>query len=131
MKTLEEYLQLPYTIEVVHDQSGEEPGWFARVVELSGCMTQTDTFEELEAMLQDAMRAWLTTALAAGIPIPEPNSAAEYSGQLKVHVPRSLHKELAIAAAHEGVSLNTFVAVTLSRSLGSTASTRAVPAMGN
>lgn len=117
-KTLEEYLQLPYTIEVVHDQSGEEAGWFARVVELPGCMTQTETFEDLETMVQDAMRAWLTTALDAALSIPEPDATAEFTGQLHVRVPRSLHKDLAAAAAHEGVSLNTFVAVTLGRSLG-------------
>lgn len=117
-KTVEEYLQLPYTIEVVHDQSGEQSGWFARVVELPGCMTQTDRFEEMEAMVQDAMHAWILTALDAGIPIPEPDAVTAFTGQLKLRVPRSLHKDLATAAAREGVSLNTFAAVALGRSLG-------------
>jgi predicted RNase H-like HicB family nuclease len=61
-KTVDDYLALPYTVEVLHDQSGEQAGWFARVVELPGCMTQTDTFDELETMVQDAMRAWILTA---------------------------------------------------------------------
>ena len=45
-KTVDEYLALPYTVEILHDQSGEKAGWFARVVELPGCMTQADTFDE-------------------------------------------------------------------------------------
>ena len=119
-KTVDDYLALPYTVEVLHDQSGEQAGWFARVVELPGCMTQTDTFDELETMVQDAMRAWILTALDAGLPVPEPDAAEPYTGRLTVRLPRSLHKDLAAAAARDGVSLNTFVAVALGRSLGET-----------
>ena len=68
---VDDYLALPYTIEVIHDPSGEAAGWFARVVELPGCMTQADHGDELAEMVQDAMCAWLGTALAAGIPVPE------------------------------------------------------------
>lgn len=68
---VDDSLALPYTIEVIHDPSGEAAGWFARVVELPGCMTQTDRCDELEAMVQDAMRAWIVTAREAGIPVPE------------------------------------------------------------
>jgi predicted RNase H-like HicB family nuclease len=71
-RPVEEYLALPYTIEVVHDQSGEQDGWFARVVELSGCMTQADAFDELEEMVQDPMCAWIMAAIDAGILIPVP-----------------------------------------------------------
>ncbi len=62
-KRLEDYLQLPYTIEVFRDTNEENPGWVARVVELPGCLTQGDTFAELGDMIQDAMRAWIETAL--------------------------------------------------------------------
>ena len=126
-KSVDDYLVLPYTIEVVHDPSGEQEGWFAHVVELPGCMTQTETFDELEAMVQDAMRAWIVTALDAGVFVPEPGDESEYSGQLKVRVPRSLHRDLAAAAAQDGVSLSTYVAVALGRTLGmSTPKTQAV-----
>ena len=64
-RTLEEYLELPYTIEVQKDDSDGEIAYAARVVELPGCITQGDTFEELEVMIQDAMRAWIESALAA------------------------------------------------------------------
>ena len=51
-KNVEEYLQLPYTIEVFRDNDNENPGWVARVVELPGCLTQGDTFEELGEMIE-------------------------------------------------------------------------------
>lgn len=125
-KTVDEYLALPYTVEVLHDQTGEQAGWFARVVELPGCMTQADVFEELEAMVQDAMRAWIMTALDAGLPVPEPDASEAYTGRLTVRLPRSLHQELAAAAVRDGVSLNTFVAVALGRTLGAARPTPAL-----
>lgn len=65
-------LNRPYTIEVLRETDAENPGWAARVVELPGCLTQGDTFEELGEMIQDAMRAWLEAALEQGMAIPEP-----------------------------------------------------------
>jgi antitoxin HicB len=72
--TLEEYLDLPYTIEVLRDDSEGTTAYIAHVLELPGCITQADSFEELEPMIQDAMRAWIETALEDGQPVPEPNS---------------------------------------------------------
>jgi antitoxin HicB len=114
---VEEYLNLPYTIELHYDASRDNPGWVAQVVELPGCLTQGDTFEELEAMITEAMRAWIETALEDGQPIPSPRPAENYSGRFVTRVPRSLHRELALAAEREGVSLNTFVNVALSKAV--------------
>lgn len=113
---VDRYLQLPYTIEVVRDEEGG--GWVARVVELPGCLTQGDTFEELGEMIQDAMRGWIEIALEDGLPIPEPRPVEEYSGKFVVRVPRSLHRELVEAAEREGVSLNAFVNVALAKGVG-------------
>lgn len=41
-----------------------------------------------------------------GEPVPEPLVDRRYSGKFNVRVPESLHRELAIAAAEQGVSLN-------------------------
>lgn len=72
IRTVAEYLALPYTIEVIRDEDDEYSGWFARVVELPGCMTEADTFAELGEMIENAMRAWLEIALEDGQAIPEP-----------------------------------------------------------
>ncbi len=117
-KNLEEYLNLPYTIEVIRDENPDDPGWVARVVELPGCMTQSDTFAELGDMITDAMRAWIEVSLAAGDPIPEPQPDEAYSGKFMTRVPRSLHRELVQLAEKEGVSLNAIVNMALARAVG-------------
>jgi len=58
-----------YTIEL-HQDPGE--GWFARVKELRGCMSQGDTIEEVLAEIEEAQALWLETALEDGGSIPEP-----------------------------------------------------------
>lgn len=116
--TVKQYLELPYTIEVTKDESDEYAGWFARVVELPGCMTQADTFEELSAMIEDAMTAWIESALEDGESIPLPRSVEDYSGRFVVRIPKSLHRELVEMAEREGVSLNTFVNVALGKVTG-------------
>ena len=117
-KNVEEYLQLPYTIEVFRDNDNENPGWVARVVELPGCLTQGDTFEELGEMIEDAMRGWIEVALEDGKEIPEPRQRISYSGKFIVRVPKSLHREVAETADREGVSLNMFVATALGKAVG-------------
>ena len=117
-RTLEEYLKLPYHIEAIYDNDEENPGWAARVVELPGCITQGDTFQELGEMIEDAMRGWIGVALEDGIPIPEPKPDEDYSGKFVVRVPRSLHRQLAEAAEREGVSLNQFINVALGVAVG-------------
>jgi antitoxin HicB len=117
-QTVNDYLALPYHIEIVYDASGEQPGWFARVQELPGCMTQTDTFEELGDMVKDAMHIWIATALEDGQTIPEPRADEDYSGKFVVRLPRSLHRELVQAAERDGVSLNSFVNASLGRAVG-------------
>lgn len=117
-RTVEDYLALPYTIEVQYDDSDGEPGYVASVVELPGCFTQADTFAELQPMIADAMRAWIESALEEGQPIPEPRTSEAYSGRFVVRLPKSLHRQLADTAANEGVSLNTLINVALSEYIG-------------
>ena len=68
-KTLEYYMSLPYTIELTPDVDGY---WFAEIPLLEGCMTNGESQADALAMIEDAKRAWLTTALDLGLPIPEP-----------------------------------------------------------
>ncbi len=131
-KTIEETLKMPYTIEVKFDQGEHFSGWFARVVEWPGCMTQADSFVELGEMIQDAMRAWIETAIEDGQEIPEPRPAGEFSGKFIVRVPKSLHRELVKIADREGVSLNAFANVALAKAVGAKTQERSVaPRSGN
>lgn len=112
VKDLDYYLGLPYTFELIRE---DDVTWFARVKELRGCMTEGDGAEDAVEMLQDAMRGWLEVALEEGLEIPEPASAPDYSGRFNLRVARSLHRDLAIAAEREGVSLNQWIATVLAR----------------
>lgn len=114
-KDVNYYLGLPYTVHVRRDQGEDYACWFAEVLELPGCMTQANTNEELGEMIQDTMRAWIETALEDGETIPEPRDLDDYSGKFVVRVPKSLHRDLVVAAELEGVSLNQWVNVLLAK----------------
>jgi predicted HicB family RNase H-like nuclease len=49
----------------------------------------------------------------SGEPVPEPFAARNYSGEFKVRIPPQLHRELVIAAAEAGVSLNRLASLRL------------------
>ncbi len=113
-KTLDHYLGLPYTVEIRHD----EDGWFAKVVELPGCMTWADSFEELGPMIEDAKRGWIEDSLEHGDQIPEPRDTEDFSGKVVLRMPKSLHRDLARKAKEEGVSLNQVMVTNLAKSVG-------------
>jgi len=113
-KTVEYYLGLPYTIELIPEPAG---GWFVGVKELPGCISEGDTAEEAVEMIRDAMRGWIEASLQDGDAIPEPRDADDYSGKFVVRVPRSLHRQLVESAADEGVSLNQYINVALAKAV--------------
>ena len=119
MKTVDDYLDLPYRIVIVHDrdEDGNE-GFVAEVEELPGAVSQGATLEEAASRIYDAMAGWISVALEDGREIPEPRDADAYSGRFLVRIPRGLHAELARQAAQEGVSLNQYVATTLAAASG-------------
>lgn len=73
IRTIEEYLALPYMVVVTKDPTPQHKGLVAWVVELPGCFTEADTYAELGELIEAAMRAWIETAIRQGKPIPEPN----------------------------------------------------------
>lgn len=75
-KSLDYYLSLPYSIELIPDEDGS---WFASIPLLDGCMTTgTDAHDALD-MIMDAKKGWLMTAIEIGIDIPEPKFDEEKS----------------------------------------------------
>lgn len=113
MKTVEEYMKLPYTIELTPDT--DEGGFVASYPDLPGCLSIGDTAEEAVANALDAKRAWLEAALEEGIEIQEPAGLKDYSGQFKLRIPKSLHKSLAERSRQEGVSMNQYCVYLLTK----------------
>ena len=117
-KSIEYYLDLPYTIEFVHDKSdSDHPVWFASVRELKGCMTEADGFDEAARQIRDAMHVWILDAIESGDPVPEPDGEEKFSGKFSVRLPKTLHRDLVHQAEREGVSLNQYITSVLSRAV--------------
>ena len=73
------------------------------------------TMDEALVNLKDAKKAWLSAALEDGYPIPEPASTETFSGQFKLRLPKSLHRDLTERAKEEGTSLNQYCVYLLSQ----------------
>lgn len=117
MKGLSYFMKRPYKIELVEDT--EEGGYTAALPELPGCLTCGETMDEALANLKDAKKVWLSAALEDGYPIPEPASTEKFSGQFKLRLPKSLHRDLTERAKEEGTSLNQYCVYLLSQRIRS------------
>lgn len=113
MKTLNDYMNMPYRMEIIEDK--DEGGFVVSYPELPGCITCGETVEKAVANATDAKKAWFKAALEDGIEIREPNSIEDYSGQFKLRIPRSLHRLLAEHSQKEGISMNQYCVYLLSR----------------
>ena len=109
------YLKLPYNfiIQQISDESGSY--YYAHVLELDGCQSTGDTFEEAYNSLKDAMKGWIETKLEAGFNVPLPKSFNDYSGKFVIRLPKSLHYKLSVEAEKEGVSLNQYALYKLAK----------------
>lgn len=113
MKTLNDYMSLPYRMEIVPDK--EEGGYVVYFPDLPGCISCGETIESAVANVQDAKREWISAALEDGIEIQEPESLENYSGQFKLRMPKSLHRLLTEHSKQEGISMNQYCLYLLSR----------------
>jgi len=70
VKTLNDYLERSYKMEVVKDPY--EGGYVVSFPELPGCITCGETIETAIANAEDAKKEWLNAALEEGMEIQEP-----------------------------------------------------------
>ena len=114
MENIKDYMNLPYNyiIQHVKDESGEY--FYARVLELDGCQSTGETFEEAYKNLREAMEGWIETKLENGFDVPLPVGYENFSGKFIVRIPKSLHYKLSVEAEREGVSLNQYALYKLS-----------------
>ena len=108
MKTVQQYLEMPYHVSVVRGDRDDAP-WAASVEELPECTAAATTPEEAVERVRSLMSNWIAEALEARRDIPEPRRERQASGRLLVRMPRSLHADLARTADVEGVSLNQLI----------------------
>ena len=115
MKDLNYYMNLNYKIEILKEE--ESDGYVLHCPELPGCITCAETIEKGLIMLEDAKKSWFLACLEDGVTIPEPINTDEYSGQFKLRLPKTLHRELAERSKQEGISMNQYCVYLLSHNL--------------
>jgi len=100
---------------IVIRYSKEDEGYIAVVPELRGCSAWGKS--ELEAIeaVKEATSAWLESAKANGIEIPNPIDEQPVSGRYALRMPPELHRDLVFQAKLEGLSLNQLIVHKLSR----------------
>ena len=70
MRTINEYMSLPYKMELIPDTY--ESGFVVSFPELPGCLTTGETAEQAIRNAEDAKPAWFTAAIEDGVTINEP-----------------------------------------------------------
>ncbi|WDZ86701.1 type II toxin-antitoxin system HicB family antitoxin [Micromonospora cathayae] len=90
-------------------QDERDPMFVATCAELPSlswlASSQIDALQGLE----DLLREVITDMAQQGEEVPVPFAERSYSGKFNVRVGESLHRELAIHAAEDGLSLNQYV----------------------
>jgi predicted HicB family RNase H-like nuclease len=110
---INKYMSLPYTMKIVPDK--EEGGYTISFPELPGCATCVESLDDIKQMAEEVKREWLRTAIEDGWEIKSPQ---EFSGQLRLRMPKSLHQQLSNRASEEGVSLNQYIVYELGKAVG-------------
>jgi antitoxin HicB len=67
----EQQIRYPILIEPLSDDDGG--GFLATAIDLPGCRSDGETYEEALANVQDAIQGWLEACVELGRPIPEPS----------------------------------------------------------
>lgn len=89
--------------------SDEDQAFIATCPEFPGLSAFGETAEEALAEARVALDLFIEDMTAAGEPLPAPDAAPVFSGQFRVRLPRTLHRQLSEQAEVEGVSLNALV----------------------
>jgi predicted HicB family RNase H-like nuclease len=88
--------------------SEEDDAYVARCLEFPSIAAHGPTPEAALSELRAVVAVVVEDLAAEGADIPEPFGTRSYSGKLVLRIPKELHREAAIRAAEEGVSLNQY-----------------------
>lgn len=111
-KDLNYYMSLPYVVELKPILVENGGGFSASIPQLGrySLLADGDTIEEAVQNLEEIKKERFAEYIQARVTIPEPEKEEEdYSGKFVVRLPKYLHRELALAAKFNDVSLNQFI----------------------
>lgn len=89
--------------------SNEDNGYIATVKEFPGLSAFGETRAEAIKQAERALEGFLKVYQEDGCELPKPYTSKQFSGQLRLRMPKSLHASLSEEADREGVSLNTHI----------------------
>ena len=89
--------------------SVEDEGYIATCPEFVGLSAFGETANEALAEAQVALKLFIEAYKEKDIPLPEPKTVQDYSGQIRLRLPKSLHGQAAKTAAEDGISLNQLI----------------------
>lgn len=98
-----------FKYSIVLQWSSADEGYIALVPEFAGLSGFGRTPEEAVAEARVAAEMFVEELAEEGRPAPPPDLLVPASGQLRLRMPKSLHRNLAIQAAKEGISLNSYI----------------------
>lgn len=93
--------------------SEEDDAFIGRVLEFPSLAAHGSTQAKALGEIQSVVEHACEDLQDSGEALPEPLNKRRYSGTLNVRLPKYLHRQLAIEAAEEGVSLNQLISTKL------------------
>ncbi|WP_018296647.1 type II toxin-antitoxin system HicB family antitoxin [Corynebacterium lubricantis] len=104
-----------YTYEVRWSENDQE--FIATILEFPSLSWLAEDKQDAISGAQSLVEEVVRDMIANNEKVPSPLGQREFSGRFNVRLPKSLHRDLAISAEREGVSLNTFVTQKLAQGL--------------
>lgn len=114
------HVQLPYQPEDYAYSvtwSEEDQAYVGRVAEFASLAAHGASLAAALQEITEVVRYVLEDLVESGEEIPAPFSKRHFSGKLNLRMPEYLHRQLAMQAAEQKVSLNQWINLKLSLSL--------------
>jgi predicted RNase H-like HicB family nuclease len=89
--------------------SEEDQAYLATCPAFPGLSAFGDTEEEAVTEAKIALRGMIEACHKKQVPLPEPRTVGTYSGQTRLRLSKSLHRQAAAMAEAEEVSLNQYI----------------------
>ncbi len=86
--------------------SEKDDAFVARVAEFPSLATHGETLEDAMREIKSVVEFVLNDLKESNEPIPEPFGKRSFSGRLVLRMPEYMHRQLALEAMQQGVSLN-------------------------
>ena len=112
-------MENPFKYRIVTEWSDEDGAFVARVPALgAGCMahgmTEGDATKEARKAAQLMLEVWAEDRRSP----PPQDASPDYSGQLRLRLPKTMHERISQMATAEGVSLNTLLLTLIAQGFG-------------